>query len=174
LLVVVQPLHNAVQRIGAVRHVVGRRVGGVRSVAGGLRVCLRGICRALRMRDARHCTVVHVMNLTVIVRGLLLELIGVINQRLGLSPHIILGSASRYAKRHQRRCRQRKSKSLHLHDSSPLRFLPVRFALFRREGVSCFHSYNCTPQSNRTVPCNTLINNDMLACLCNSAHPETM
>jgi hypothetical protein len=114
------------------------------------------------------------MNLTVIVRGLLLELIGVINQRLGLSPHIILGSAPRHSKRHQRRCRQRKSKSLHFHDSSPLRFLPARFALFRQEGVSCFHLYKCTPQTNRTTPCNTLINNDMLAFLSNSAHPETM
>ena len=99
LLVVVQALHHGVERVGALRHVVGRGLGLVGLLGGVLRV-LRGlVSRTLRLLDARLRALVHILDIAVVLRRLLVEFAGVLHQRRRLVLHVVFGGATRQRQR---------------------------------------------------------------------------
>ncbi len=101
LLVVVEALDYGIQRVGAVRATSEAAASAVLAACEAVCAsCCAVSRRALRVRNAHHGAIAHVFNLPIVVGGLLIQLIGVIDQRSCLRPHVVFGGASRHAKRH--------------------------------------------------------------------------
>ena len=111
-LVVVETLHNAVERIGAVHRIVRRSLCIACCLGRSLRVLGGVVGCGLGLLDAGLRTIVGVANRAAVRRRLIFQLSGVIHNRSGLGLHPILGRATRCTHHRQRSGCHPKAKSV--------------------------------------------------------------
>ena len=98
--------------------IVGSGLRIARGLGGVLRILRGAVRRALRLLDPGLRAIIHVVEVAIVGCGLLIELIGVIDQRRGLLLHVILGRAPGDTDQGQSRHAQPESSFHHLLESS--------------------------------------------------------